>query len=303
MVESASPLASSAIDLDIFRIKSLYERVLSQELPSKLKQLYKKAEQIFELSNTLAEEIGSCEGSAAGGGRGCPEARLAEHAFQISTERQKEWFGAEEAALGALLAEMQADKLTHAEAMARQELEDRTGWSPLKLQVSKYDEFLKYITTKATERGFTVDKGSNRSTGERVLFVRTRAHRPLHLTLSPEIKGNGEFHITHNDIPEAVDAKRFYFQIKYDVGMQVPYFFELMEKRKIEIPEIVARFREELEKLRPIPSVEGLEQEVGDLLIFLLANIENLGTKKKGGFYEKYMKYKAKYLALKRLDI
>ena len=82
--------------------------------------------------------------------------------------------------------------------------------------------------------------------------------------------------------------------------MEVPYFFELMEKRKIEIPEIVARFREELEKLRPRPSVEGLEQEVGDLLIFLLANIENLGTKKKGGFYEKYMKYKLKYIALKK---
>jgi len=303
MVESASPLAFSAIDLDIFRIKSLYERVLSQEHPNRLKQLFKKAEQIFELSKNLAEEIGPCEGGGAGGGRGCPEAELAEHAFEILQGRQREMFGAEEAALGALLAEMQADKSMHEEAMAREELEANSGFSHLKATVSEYDEFLEHITTKASEIRFTVDKSINRGTGKRVIFVRARAGRPLHLTLSPEIKTKKKFHITHNQIPEAVDAKRFYFGINFDTDTEENYLYDIIEKRRIEIPEIVDRFREELQKLGLMPSVKELEEEVCNLLQFLLDNIDDSSTKRVGGFYEKYMKYKAKYLALKRLDI
>jgi len=302
VVEEATGTASSAsslIDSNILQIESLYDRVISQEYPNRLKQLFKKAEKIYKLSSSLAEQVGPCEGGG-GGGRGCPEAGLAENAFDVLRGRQRELFVAEEAALETLLAEIQSDKLIREEALAREELEARSGFSPLKVQVSEYAEFLEHITRKANEIGFKVDESINRATNERVIFVRTRPGRPLHLTFSPIIRTKRKFHITHNQIPEEVDAKRFYFSI-FDAGMKENYLYDIIEKRRIEIPEIVARFREELQKLRPLPSVEGLDEEVRDLLQFLLDNIDDSSTKKIGGFYEKYMKYKQKYMKLKSL--
>jgi hypothetical protein len=57
-------------------------------------------------------------------------------------------FSAEEAALETLLAEIQSDKSIREEAIAREEREARTGWSPLKVQVSEYAEFLEHINEK-----------------------------------------------------------------------------------------------------------------------------------------------------------
>lgn len=285
---------SPDIDAALQQVILYRDEVVDQPFVVKAKSLWEDLDKACKLLTSVSEKVEPCSGGAAGGG-GCPEANLAAHAMDVLEGRRVKWIEAEAIVLETLIAQKQVD---HEMAVA----DARVGWAAQKYKVANYAEFIEHIRQQAAAIGLIVINGTPKDPSKDprpAIYIQTTAKTPLHLTLSPDVLTSGKFHMTHNNLPEA--SKRFYFSIKYDPGHDRPYIVADGTSERIEIGQIAQRFIDEL--TRAGQSTVQINEEVKLLLEFLMSNIDTQSTKRRGGYYEKYMKYKAKYLRLKALGI
>ena len=268
------------------------DEVVDQPFVVKVREDLDKAARLL---TSVSQKVERCSVEAAAGGVGCPEADLSAKTMKLLEESRVKWIEAEASALGTLIAQKQSD---HEIALA----EERVGWVAQKYKVANYAEFIEHIRSQATAVGLIVKNGIPKDPSRDprpAIYIEARAGTPLHLTLSPDVLSSGKFHMTHNNLPK--ESKRFYFSIKYDPGHKRPYIVADGSSARIEIDQIAKRFIDELTS-QGLPTKE-ISKEVGQLLEFLMSNMDTQSTKRRGGYYEKYMKYKLKYLRLKAENI
>jgi hypothetical protein len=288
--EAASPdAASPEVDDALTKLILFKDRVIEEKFVVEAKSVWIDLHKASKLLRRVSDKVGAC----GGGGGGCPEEEIARETTRLSESRKSIWIRAEATVLETLIAEMQAEH-NSAEAAARE------GWETEKYRIAKYEEFIEHIRRQATGEGLIVENGIPKDPlkdPRPAIYIKTKEETPLHLTLSPDVIGSNKFHITHNNLP--LELKRFYFSIHFDPGHQKHFIVAHSTGERIEIDQIAQKFIDELTKHgRPIKHIGA---EVKKLLEFLMKNMDTKFTKRRGGYYDKYMKYKLKYLALKKL--
>ena len=290
--DAASPdAASPEIDDALTKLILFKDRVIEEKFVIEAKSVWIDLHKASKLLRRVSDKVGVC----GGGGGGCPEEEIARETTRLSESRKSIWIRAEATVLETLIAEMQAEQ-NSAEAAARE------GWETEKYRIAKYEEFIEHIRHQATGEGLIVENGIPKDPlkdPRPAIYIKTKEETPLHLTLSPDVIGSNKFHITHNNLP--LELRRFYFSIHFDPGHQKHFIVAHSTGERIEIDQIAQKFIDELTKHgRPIKHI-GIE--IKKLLVFLMKNMDTKFTKRRGGYYDKYMKYKAKYLRLKALGI
>lgn len=285
---SESVASSPEIDAILRQIILFREQVVDEPLVIETESIWRDLDRASRLLKGVSQKVGAC----GGGGGGCPEAAASDEVARLTESRRNIWIRTEASVLETLIAQIQADGEIAIAA-------ERDGWVAQTYKVANYGEFIEYIRSKAAAVGLVVENGKPKDPSRDprpAIYIKTNAETQLHITISPDLLSSGKFHMTHNNLPK--EFKRFYFSIKYDPGHGRPYIVATGTSVRIEFAQIAQRFIDELTR-NGLPT-KGINEEVRQLLEFLMSNMETKSTKRRGGYFEKYMKYKAKYLALKQ---